>query len=281
MSTKTVPFTRGWRYDGYEDGIEESLILVNGESIGGAYYCAYNPAHTAGWGHNDGELTGESWASWGPRGLSCGHPTREAAEEAQLQEYATDPELYDRLRAIESAENEAEQERREADYEAVIAVIEDEERSKRPGDDEPGPTIWMLPAYHVLYASLDEVNAVCEWFAGNDIHDVAATCAVRVEQRSARKVIVYESPTSGAALLHALGAGRSMTTVTRVVTLRTEPPEITTPDRPELHTLLEKHWPSRFPLVDFGQTMACGSCTRDVPGMDLVPWPCPAIRAAT
>ncbi|MGH3985765.1 MAG: hypothetical protein ACRDTZ_00400 [Pseudonocardiaceae bacterium] len=60
--------------------MNESLILVDGQVIGGVYYCWSNPAVSPGWGYNDGGQPGESWASYGPRGLSCGHRTREAAD---------------------------------------------------------------------------------------------------------------------------------------------------------------------------------------------------------
>jgi hypothetical protein len=102
---RTGAVTRTWRYAGYEGGIEESLILVDGQQIGGVYPCSYNPAHQIeGWGHNDGDQTGESWASWGPRGYSFGHATREAAEQAQIREYFANPDLFDRVNAQDRAE---------------------------------------------------------------------------------------------------------------------------------------------------------------------------------
>jgi hypothetical protein len=70
------------------------LLLVDGRRAGGTYWCTYNPA-PSGFGHDDGGLPGGSWASWGPRGLSCGHPTREAAEQAQVDVYKTDPDGWD------------------------------------------------------------------------------------------------------------------------------------------------------------------------------------------
>ena len=63
-----------------------------------------------GWGHDDGGKRGACWISWGPRGLSCGHRTRAAAERAQVREYAANPDLYDRLFAQERAEREAKRE---------------------------------------------------------------------------------------------------------------------------------------------------------------------------
>jgi hypothetical protein len=70
------------------------LLLIDGRRAGGTYWCTYNPAPT-GFGRDDGGLPGGSWASWGPGGLSCGHATREAAEQAQVDVYKTDPDGWD------------------------------------------------------------------------------------------------------------------------------------------------------------------------------------------
>ena len=70
------------------------LLLIDGRRVGGTYWCTYNPA-PSGFGRDDGGLPGRSWASWGPRGLSCGHPTRDAAEQAQVDVYKTDPDGWD------------------------------------------------------------------------------------------------------------------------------------------------------------------------------------------
>jgi len=111
---KTFEVTREPLYAGYDSlhGTEgyapdEFALLVDGQRIGGTYWCSYNPAAAVGWGWNDGGIEGASWASWGPRGLSCGHLTREAAEAAQVREYATDPDRYDRMLAA-ALEAEAE-----------------------------------------------------------------------------------------------------------------------------------------------------------------------------
>jgi hypothetical protein len=104
----TFKVRRTWRYAGYEGGIEDSLILVDGQQIGGAYRADGNPAQTVGWGWDDGGKRGACWISWGPRGLSCGHRSRAAAEQAQVREYAANPDLFDRLFATERAEREAE-----------------------------------------------------------------------------------------------------------------------------------------------------------------------------
>lgn len=92
MSTKERAFTvtRGWRYIGYEGGIEDSVILIDGQQVGGCYHCA-----------------DATWASYGPAAYSFGHPTREEAEEVQVRQYLTDPDHYDRLNAEYRAEQEA------------------------------------------------------------------------------------------------------------------------------------------------------------------------------
>lgn len=272
----TSAVTRAWRYEGYEGGIEDSLILVDGEQIGGVYFCSYNPAEAVGWGHNDGGHSGETWTSYGPRGYSFGHPTRETAEETQVREYATNPDLYDRRNEQDRAEKRAEQDRQEAELQQLEDEREEQARRRRLGDDEPGPAVWTLPAYHVLYAPMAEVEAVSKWFTANDLTYVNAIHGVRVEQRATRWAVVYEAVKPQA---HSYGSA----TETHVVTLAERPPVITTPDRPDLHELLKQHWPSRFPLIDFGATMACGHCTREARAAGsavLVSWPCPAVDSA-
>lgn len=110
---------------------------------------------------------------------------------------------------------------------------------------------------------------------------------MRVEHRATRRAVVYEAVPVGRAALSKLwgqGSGRhGDATETHVVTLVAEPPEIATPSRPDLHELLEQHWPATFPLIDFGQTPACGCCTREAEATvpdQLVPWPCPTVAAA-
>jgi hypothetical protein len=128
---KTFEVTREPRYAGYDSlheteryAPDEFVLLVDGQRIGGTYWCSYNPAATVGWGCNDGGIEGASWASWGPRGLSCGHLTREAAEAAQVREYATDPDRYDRVLAAERAKRDDEAAARQAKNQA--------EREHRP-----------------------------------------------------------------------------------------------------------------------------------------------------
>jgi hypothetical protein len=86
------------------------LLLIDGRAAGGTYWCPYNPA-PSGFGRDDGGQSGRSWASWGPRGLSCGHPTREAAEQAQVDVYKTDPDGWDTRLAGEGAELTPERDR--------------------------------------------------------------------------------------------------------------------------------------------------------------------------
>lgn len=52
---------------------EDFYLLIDGDNIGTTWYCS---AHYVS--------DGERWASDGPAGLSMGHPTRENAEQAQL-----------------------------------------------------------------------------------------------------------------------------------------------------------------------------------------------------
>jgi len=111
---RTFEVTRRWRYEDDHGRNAESVILVDGQKIGGVYQGIYNPAQTVRWGTDDGGKRGLNWISYGPRGLSCGHRTRELAERAQVRQYAANPDLYDRYFAQERAEREAE---------AVLAVL--------------------------------------------------------------------------------------------------------------------------------------------------------------
>jgi hypothetical protein len=103
----TFKVQRTWRYADSKGGAEDSLILVDGQQIGGVYRAVGNPAQSVGWGWDDGRKRGACWISWGPRGLSCGHRTRALAEQAQVREYATNPDLFDRLFFQAAAEREA------------------------------------------------------------------------------------------------------------------------------------------------------------------------------
>jgi hypothetical protein len=62
------------RHRGFSGRTDDRIILRDGETIGGVYYC------TA-----ENVPRGRKWASWGPAGLSMGHPTREAAIAAQAE----------------------------------------------------------------------------------------------------------------------------------------------------------------------------------------------------
>ncbi|MFI0967141.1 hypothetical protein ACH4S8_38005 [Streptomyces sp. NPDC021080] len=71
--------TRVPEHEGYDtlgDGDqwgEDFHLLVNGERVGGSYFCSADTVQD-----------GERWASWGPAGLSMRHATREAAEAVQV-----------------------------------------------------------------------------------------------------------------------------------------------------------------------------------------------------
>ena len=118
------------------------LLLIDGRRAGGTYWCTYNPAPT-GFGRDDGGLADGSWASWGPRGLSCGHPTRESAEQAQVDVYKTDPDGWDTRLAGGHAELTPERDRPDgarfwdhrtnrdfwSGYAATLARV----RAERPG----------------------------------------------------------------------------------------------------------------------------------------------------
>ena len=77
--TQTV--TREPKHPGYDtlgdadNWGEEFYLLVDGERIGGTYWCPVGPNIEAG----------KQWVSYGPAGYSFGHHTREDAEQAQLE----------------------------------------------------------------------------------------------------------------------------------------------------------------------------------------------------
>jgi hypothetical protein len=257
------------KYPDYADDPRgDELIVVNGKRIGGTYVCATEATDT--------------WASYGPAGYSFRHPTREAAIAVQVDMYATDPDLYDRINAEEAAEDEAERNRRAAEVAAERERWAAGRRRARLGDDEPGPTILTVPAYHALYADNDETHQVREWLAAHGIEGASAIHEIRVEQRAARRVIAYEAP------VLSMRPTRETPTQTHVVTLTTEPPTINTPARPDLHNLLDEHWPTLFPLIDHGRSLACAPCTRAqraaspavAPGDLLAQWPCEPVTEA-
>jgi hypothetical protein len=247
---------------------DEFLILVDGQRIGGTYLGS-RPL---------GDSTyGDQWISYGPAGYSFGHDSREAAEQAQVREYATDPSGYDRHFAMARTRREAEAARQRAELEAGYRHHEAGRRCELLGDDDPGPAIWVLPAFHALYAASDEVQAVAAWLRANDVTDACADHEVRVEQRATRRVAVYQTPTL------VLNGRASASTETRAVTITTGPPAIATLDRPDLHSLFAEHYPTRFPLIDGGFRSACGRCTSNAKATttsQMVPWPCPVASRA-
>jgi hypothetical protein len=284
---RTFEVTRKPRYEGSDSlhgskeyAPDEFVILVDGEEIGGTYFGSYNVAQQVpGWGWDDGGKSGENWISYGPRGLSCGHRNREAAEQAQVREYAVNPDLSDRLRADERREREAEIARREAEW-------AEQDRRRRLGDDEPGPVIWTLPACHHLYAPVDEVRAVAAWLKENGIEDLSGWQDAHLEQRAARMALVYEAPTAFASLARGFGArGHALVdaTETHAAAVTTMPPQVTVPPRPDLRPVFDEHHPAKFPLIDFGFEIACAACTKAAKAViaeQMVTWPCDAVEAA-
>lgn len=253
-----------------DDPRGDELILVDGWQIGGSYACTTADRDT--------------WASYGPVGFSLGHPTRQAAVDVQVREYAIDPSVHGRIVGDQLAEEQAERARHDAAEEAVWRQREAERRRARLGDDEPGPTILTVPAYHALYAHQAEVDEVSRWLAANGIEDASGVHEIRVEQRASRQVVVYEVPPFAWATTRT----PLTETETHVVKLTAAPPQIDTPARPDLHALLEEHWPTRFPLIDYGRSLACSCCTRS--WRDLAPretltdavalWPCDPVAKA-
>lgn len=233
-------------------------LLVDNQRIGGTYWCSASDIPD-----------GQKWASWGIAGYSLRHPDRETAERVQIQEYVTNPDLYDRLHAQWLAEEAAKQAAREAEW----AAEEEARRVEREGADQPGHTIWFLPPYHYLTATRDEdVRAVRGWLEVHQLEYVSGADEIRVEQRAERKVIVVQQ---------ARFAGLSKKTETRVVTLTQDPPDVERTHRPDLIKLIETdgHYPTKFPLIDFGQSWACAGCTRTLgSAIEIVPWECPTFR---
>lgn len=282
---KTFEVTRQPRYEDCDslhgtkrDAPDEFLIVVDGEEIGGTYLGTYNAAQQVpGWGWDDGGKSGENWISYGPRGLSCGHQSREAAEQAQVREYALNPDVSDRFRADERREREAKIAQREAEW-------AERDRSRRMGDDEPGPVVWALPACHALYAPQDEVSAVSAWLAENGVEDLNGWHDARLERRDTRMALVYEAETALAAVARMMQKTVSFdATETRAATITTAPPEISTPPRPELRPVFEKHYPGQFPLIDFALNTVCVGCTQDAHATtpdQMVRWPCAVVTAA-
>jgi hypothetical protein len=242
---------------------EDYYLLVDGQRVGGTYWCS-----------DDSIPAGQKWASWGAAGYSFRHPTREAAEAVQVREYATNPDLCDRLNADYKREQCAERERRAAEEQARIAELDAARRIEREGDDGPGETVWTLPAYHFLIAAdLADVTAVKAWLDAHDLDGVSGVHEIRIEQRLTRRVIVVERARHG----------WMKQTETWAVTCHTDPPAVDTTARPDLVELITSraHYPARFPLIDFGQDWACGPCTKELgSGTGMVLWECEAFRKA-
>jgi hypothetical protein len=270
---RTFAVTRAPEHDGADGPRDDFLIVVDGEAIGSTYW---GPAY---------EGPGK-WHSWGPAGLSMGHLRREDAEQAQVRAYALNPDLSDRVRADERRRREAETARQEAELARQQAERAERDRRRRLGDDEPGPVIWALPACHHLYAPLDEVRAVAAWLADHGIEDLSGWQEARLEQRAGRLALVYEAPTELAMLAIHIGArGNALVdhTETHAVTVTTAPPPITVPPRPDLRLVFNEHYPTRFPLIDFGFGVACAACTQAAKAVradQMIAWPCEVVAAA-
>lgn len=238
---------------------EDYLIVVDDMVIGGTYWCSadYVP-------------DGQRWASWGPAGLSMRHPDREAAEQVQVRAYAVNPDVTDRAVEQDQRTAAAEQARRDAESAERAA----QQRRRRLGDDEPGPTVWTLPSHHFLFAAHADVAAVAAWLGAHDLDEVSGLHEIRVEQRAARRVIVVER-----VVLRRLASATE--TQTWVVTCTADPPAVDTTPRPDLVALLAEHYPTTFPLIDYGREHACATCTRQHTGpVAVTPWPCAVFVAA-
>jgi hypothetical protein len=234
---------------------EDYLILVDGKAIGGTYWCGA-----------DDIPDGQRWASWGPAGLSLRHPDRESAERIQVREYAVNPDVVDRQIAEQERAAQAERARQAA----AAAESAAQRRRDRLGDDAPGPTVWALPSHHVLYGAEQDIATVATWLRAHGIDDADGLHEIRVEQRAHRRVIVFHRTHPW-----------SPTTEAWAVTCTIDPPHVDTTPRPDLVDLLAEHYPTKFPLIDFGRQDACAACTRALTGpVEVTPWPCAIFTAA-
>lgn len=264
--TATMQVSRRPRYADYTDlggpntPGEDYWILVDDQVIGSTYWCSAGDVPA-----------GQRWASWGPAGLSLRHPDRESAERTQIRAYAANPDITDR--AI--AEDARAAEQQHAEGTAAKAERAEQHRRDRLGDDEPGPTLWVLPSHHFLFAPEPDVVAVAGWLEAHDLlGQVSGVHEIRVEQRTTRQVIIFERPSFAF-------ARRAGQTETWAVTCTVVPPPVDTTARPDLIELLGEHYPTKFPLIDFGSEYACATCTRAFTSPTAVtPWPCAPFIAA-
>ena len=257
----TMQVSRRPRYADYTDlggpntPGEDYLLLIDGKEIGGTYWCSA------------GDIAdGQRWASWGPAGTSLRHPDRQSAEHTQVREYAVNPDVVDR--AIADQERAAEADRARQATEAAERA--EHRRLDRLGDDEPGPAVWVLPSHHFLYGTEPDVETVTGWLRAHDLDDVNGLHEIRVQQRATRRVIVVERAHPW-----------SQTTETWAVTCTIDPPQVDTTPRPDLVAMLAEHYPTKFPLIDFGRQYACACCTRALTSpIAVTPWPCAPFEAA-
>lgn len=266
-TVRAMQVTRSPKYADYtqlggpnEPG-EDYYLLVDGEQIGGTYWCSAADIPD-----------GQRWASWGVAGYSLRHPDREAAEQVQVREYAANPDLFDRLHEDARREDREERERREAEQLAEQARYDEARRLEREGDDGPGLTVWELPSHHYLIADPADVATVKAWLDVHDLDDVSGVHPIRVELRATRRVIVVE---------RARFAPFSLRTQTWAVTCVQDPPDVDCTPRPDLVELAATHYPVKFPLIDFGQSWACSACTKELgSASEIVPWECPTFAKA-
>lgn len=232
---------------------DDYYLIVDDKVIGSTWWCGA-----------DYIRNGERWASYGPAGVQMGFRTREAAEAAQVKAYAVNPSEFDRL--VEDHDRAQATERARRDEELAVAADARTytRRAARLGADEPGTTVFTLPAHHHTYGDETEVNTVAGWLEANGV-EADTRHEIRVEQRAERTVIVFEEP------------AYANTTETRVITMTVPPPFPQPAARPDLAELLTVHSRSLFPLADH-RTVACSSCTPSAGA--LVPWPCPTVLAA-
>jgi hypothetical protein len=70
----TANVTSRPEHPGYDSPEDDFILLIDGHQIGGTYWCPVGERIRAG----------KQYVSYGPAGYSFGHPTREDAEQAQL-----------------------------------------------------------------------------------------------------------------------------------------------------------------------------------------------------
>lgn len=140
---------------------------------------------------------------------------------------------------------------------------------------------WRLPAYAAHWLPDDDLTAVTDWFAANQVRRASFDRPVLVE----RGVIRFGQDHSDSTV-----RARNRVIVTREVPLRTAPPAVFQPDvdeqvLDELAALFQRHeWSAGFG----NQGGVCVDCSPILVREgkvychvdDVMPWPCPPVRAA-